>query len=156
MIWVAIIIGIILIFIFPKQMGVLGAVVVGGMGAIYLYLQVDENSKRRDLEAVSIVVKYDTSICSEEYPIAINFKNGSRKVVENIKWNIGAYRPGYSDNIVNYGSYGGEYSTPYESHKILAPNQTFGVCYKAPSLKLGVSPNTVNWSIVNKYVGFAQ
>ncbi len=156
MIWIAIIIGIILIFIFPKQMGVLAAVLVAGIAAIYLYLQAEESNRKKQNDAVSITVKYDKTVCSAEFPIAVNFKNGSRKTVTKISWNIGAFKSGYSNNIVDYGLYSGEYSTPYESDKILTPNQAFGLCYKAPSLKGGNSPESVNWKVVNKYVTFKQ
>lgn len=156
MIWIAIIVGIILVFVFPKQMGILVAVVVIAIGAIYLYLYVDENNRKKQIEAVSISVAFNAEACSEEYPIAVNFKNGSKKTVEKIRWNIGAYRPGYSDNIVNYGTYSGEYSTPYETDRILSPGQTFGLCYKAPLLKSGASQSEVTWTIVRKSINFAQ
>jgi len=156
MVWIAIIIGIILIFIFPKQMGVLAAVLVAGIVAIFLYFQAEENDRKRQNDAVSITVNYDKSVCSAEYPIVVNFRNGSRKTVTKISWNIGAFKPGYSNNVVDYGPYSSEYSTPYESDKILAPNQAYGLCYKAPSLKDGNAPASVSWRVVNKDVTFQR
>lgn len=153
MIWIALIIGIVLIFIFPKQMGVLAAVVVVGIAGIYLYLQAEENDRKKQRDSVAISVIYGSSVCSSEYPIVVNIKNGSRKTVKKVRWNIGAFKPGYSNNVVEYG-YSSEYSTAYESDKILAPNQSYGVCYKTPKLKSGNKPDSVNWSAVSKSVVF--
>ena len=156
MIWIALIIGIILIFVFPKQMGILAAVVVVGIAGIYVYLQADENDRKKQKDAVSITVSYGSSICSKEYPIAVNVKNGSRKTVTKVSWNIGAFKPGYSNNVVEYSYSSSEYSTPYESDKILNPNQSYGVCYKPPALKSGNKPDSVNWKVVRKSVVFQQ
>lgn len=156
MIWIALIIGIILIFVFPKQMGILAGVIVLGIASTYLYLQAEENNRKKQRDSVTISINYDTSACSNEYPLAVNFRNGSNKTVEKIRWNIGAYRPGYSDNVVIYEGYTSEYSTPYESDKILSPNQGFGLCYKTPKLSAGNEPETVSWKAVSKSVAFQR
>ena len=154
MIWIALIIGIILIFMFPKQMGILAGVIVLGIAGFYFYIQAEENSRAQERDSVTISIRYDVSACSIEYPLAINFKNGSKKIVKKISWNIAAYRSGYSNNIVEYEGYTSEYSTPYESDRILNPNQGFGLCYKAPKLNAGNEPAAVNWNAVSKSINF--
>lgn len=153
MIWIALIIGIILIFIFPKQMGILAALAVVGIAGVYLYLQAEENDRKKQRDAVSINITYGSPVCSSDFSLAVNIMNGSRKTVTKVRWNIGAYKPGYSNNVVDYG-YSSEYSTPYESDKILSPNQSFAVCYKTPKLNSGNKPDSVNWSAVSKSVVF--
>ena len=156
MIWIALIIGIILVIIFPKQMGILAGVVVLTIAGIYLYFESEENNKERQREAVVISVKYDTTTCTSEYPLLANVKNGSNNTVIKINWNFSAYKPGYSNNVVAYEGYTSEYSTPYESDKILAPNQSFTLCYKAPKLKEEIAATAVTWSVVSKSVVFQR
>jgi hypothetical protein len=103
---------------------------------------------------VTISIKYDTSLCTNEYPLLANIKNGSNKTVKKISWNVAAYRPGYSNNIVEYEAYTSEHSAPYESDKILSPNQGFSLCYKPPQLSSGIEPTAVTWNAVSKNVVF--
>ena len=155
MIWVAIIIGIILLIVFPKQVGILIGAVVAGIAGIYLYIQAEEDRKQKQRDAVVISVAYDTKACSEEYPLHVSVRNGSKKVVNKVSWSIGAYRQGHSNNVVDYG-YSSEYSTPYSSDKILNPRQGFGLCYKTPSIKGSHQPQSLNWSAVRKSIQFER
>jgi len=155
MIWVAIIIGIILLFVFPKQVGILIGVVVVGCGATYLYFEAEENERKKQIEAVAVTVSFNTKSCSNEFPIYVRIKNGSKKIVEKVSWNIGAYKKGYSNNVVDYG-YSSEYSTPYSSDKILNKGQSFGVCYKVPTLSGSLNPKDLNWSAVRKSIDFKR
>lgn len=155
MIWVAIIIGMFLLFVFPKQVGILIGLIVVGCGATYLYFEAEKSEKKKQIEAVAVTVSFNTKSCSDEFPIFVNIKNGSNKIVEKVSWSIGAYKKGYSNNVVNY-SYSSEYSTPYSSDKILNTGQHFGVCYKVPSLLGSLNPKDLNWSAVRKIIDFKQ
>jgi hypothetical protein len=153
MVWVALIIGIILLFVFPKQVGGLIVVAILGLGAFYLYLQADENARKKQQDSVTVSVLYNLKACSKDYPLHVSIKNDSSKIVDKVSWNIGALKPGYSNNIVDYG-YSIEYSTPFSSDKILNPNQQHGLCYKVPKLKDSSDPSTLNWLIVRKSIEF--
>ena len=155
MIWIAIIIGIIFLFVFPKQMGILILVTVVGIGATYLYLDAENNNRKKQRDAVTVTVRYDTKSCSKEFPLFVTIKNGSNKTVEKVSWNIGAYKQGYSNNVVDYGYYS-EYSTLYSSDKILNSGQGHAVCYKVPALTGTLEPQNLNWSAVRKSINFEQ
>jgi hypothetical protein len=155
MIWVAIIIGIILLFVFPKQAGILIGVIVVGFGVTYLYFEAEENERKKEIEAVAVTVSFNTKSCSNEFPIYVSINNGGKKIVEKVSWNIGAYTKGHSDNVVDYG-YSSEYSTPYSSDKILNKGQSFGVCYKVPTLSGSINPKDLNWSVVRKSIDFKR
>jgi len=155
-VWIAVIIGVILLIMFPKQIGVLIAVLLVLLGAIFLYIKLDQDAKKAEKDAVSIEITYGSPACAKEYPLAVNFKNGSKKTVSRIKWNVAAYKPGYSGNVAIYGSYSSSYDTPYESDRILEPNQSFGLCYTAPPLKDNASREQVRWEAINKVVYFAR
>lgn len=156
MIWVALIVGIILIFIFPKQMGILAGVIGFSIAGIYLYLKTEENERKQLNDSVLITMNYNISLCSEAYPLAVSIKNGSKKIVEKVRWNINATVPGYSNNVIQYEDYISEYSTPYESDRILTPSQSVSFCYKAPKLTSGSKISSVNWGAVSKRIFFQQ
>ncbi len=148
-------IGIILLFVFPKQMGILLVVVVVGIVTTYLYLEAENKKQKKQRDDVTVTIRYDTKSCSKEFPLLVTIKNGSKKTVNKVSWNIGAYKKGYSNNVVEYG-YSGEYRTPYSSDKILSSGQGHAVCYKVPPLSRTLEPQNLNWSAVSKSINFEQ
>ncbi|MFK5949685.1 MAG: hypothetical protein QM500_13060 [Methylococcales bacterium] len=153
MTWIAAILGILILFLFPKQMGVLIGVILLGFGATYLYIQAEENEKIQQREAVTIDINYDIKLCSVEYPLHVLISNKSKKIVNKISWNVAAYKSGYSNNVINY-KYTSEYGTPYSSDKVLKSGHYFGVCYKTPSLKNDIKPENLKWSVLRKNIVF--
>jgi hypothetical protein len=155
MVWIAIIIGMIFLFAFPKQFGILIGVIVLGSGATYLYFEEQDKQRERQREAVAITIIFDTQSCSKEFPLLVSIINGSENILEKISWNIGAHKKGYSNNVIDYG-YSSEYSTPYSSDKILNSGQRFSVCYKTPSILGKHIPKELDWSAVRKSISFRQ
>jgi hypothetical protein len=155
MIWVAIIIGIILLFVFPKQMGMIIGLVVVGIGGAYFYFEEEAKERKRQRNSVIINISYDLNACSTGYPLHVTINNQSKKRVDKVSWNVGAFRPGYSNNIVDYG-YSGEYDTPYSSDKILNSGQGSGSCYTAPAIEGDHDPKILSWSVIHKRVEFSR
>jgi hypothetical protein len=153
MIWIAIIVGLILLFTFPKQVGMLIGVIVLGSGATYLYFEEQDKQREKQRDAVVIKITFDIQSCSKEFPLFVSIVNGSKNIVEKISWNIGAHKKGYSNNVIDYG-YSSEYSTPYSSDKILNSGQRFFVCYKTPSISGKHIPKELDWSAVRKSISF--
>ena len=165
MIWAATIAIIALLFIYPKQTGVLLFVLLIGIGIIALIDYLVLGQKEKEQELVSVAVSYDPSSCGKDSPISFKIKNGSKKIVNKVSWNIIATAKGSSSNIVDYESfpnYQGEYSTghhsesstPYSTNKSLAPGELFSECYKAPLIREGFLPKNIFWKVSNKYSEF--
>jgi hypothetical protein len=155
MVWISIIIGIVLLFAFPKQVGILIGVIVLCAGAAYLYFEEQDKQRERQRDAVAITITFDTQSCSKEFPLLVSIINGSKNIVEKISWNIGAYKKGYSNNVIDYG-YSSESSMPYSSDKILNSGQRLSVCYKTPSISGKHIPKELDWSAVRKSISFRQ
>lgn len=134
-------------------MGVIIGVIITGIIATYLYFEAEKTNRENQRKSVKISIIYSDGICNKKFPIYVKINNNSKKIVNKISWNIGAYKPGYSNNVVNY-SYSSEYDTPYSSDKILKPNQQFAACYKVPKLSGKFSPKKLNWSAVRKNINF--
>jgi len=154
MVWIIGLVVLILLVVsagFRKFAGIFVLIAVIG-GVIYWQYQENEEKQR---DAVTVTVRYDTKSCSKEFPLFVTIKNGSNKTVEKVSWNIGAYKQGYSNNVVDYGYYS-EYSTLYSSDKILNSGQGHAVCYKVPALTGTLEPQNLNWSAVSKGINFEQ
>lgn len=154
MVWIAAIIAVILLLVFPKQVGILVAIAAAGVGLLVLNLHIQEESRQKELDSVSVSVMYAPLICAEGYPIAVNFKNGTSRTIKKITWNIVARKPGHSSNVIEYSPYSSEYSTSYSSDKILAPGDVYALCYTSPKLQTGLSPDSVDWDVSSKSVIF--
>lgn len=149
MVWIAGLVALVLLFVFPKQMfALLGACALLG-GVAFLYFQSEQASRERDRNAVTVEVAYGNPACSPEYPLAVNFHNGSRKTVNKVEWRFAAFQSGYSSDIVDQPSY-----SRYSSDRILAPGERFGLCYQPPALERNLSPADVRWEAEVTYVYF--
>ena len=165
MIWAVTIAIIVLLFIYPKQTGILLSVLLVGIGIVALIDYLVSAQKEKKQELVSIAVSYDPNSCSKDSPLSFKITNGSKKIVNKVSWNIIATAKGSSSNIVDYESfpnYQGEYSTghhsesstPYTTNKSLAPGELFSECYKAPLIRGKFSPQNIFWKVSNNYSEF--
>ncbi len=165
MIWAVTLVVIALLFIFPKQTGILLSVLLVGIGIIALIDYIVSGHREKEQESVSVVVSYVPDSCGKDSPLFFKLTNGSKKIVNKVSWNIIATEKGYSSNIVDYKSflsYQGEYSTgyhsenstPYSTDKILKPGELFSACYKAPLIKGKLPPQNLIWKVSNKYSEF--
>jgi hypothetical protein len=165
MIWAVTLVVIALLFIFPKQTGILLSILLVGIGIIALIDYIVSGHGEKEQESVSVVVSYVPDSCGKDSPLFFKITNGSKKIVNKVSWNIIATEKGYSSNIVDYKSflsYQGEYSTgyhsenstPYSTDKILKPGELFSACYKAPLIKGILPPQNLVWKVSNKYSEF--
>jgi len=165
MIWAATIAIIALLFIYPKQTGILLFVLLIGIGIVALIDYLVSGQKEKEQELVSVAVSYDPSSCSKDSPLSFKITNDSKKIVNKVSWNIIATAKGSSSNIVDYESfpnYQGEYSTghhsesstPYSVNKSLTPGELFSECHKAPLIRGEFLPQNIFWKVSNKYSEF--
>ena len=165
MIWAVTIVIIVLLFIYPKQTGLLLFVILVGIGIVALIDYLVSYQKEKEQNLISVAVSYDPIFCSKDSPLSFKIKNDSKKIVNRVSWNVIVTAKGSSANIVDYESfpsYQGEYSTrhhsesstPYSINKILAPGELFSVCYKAPLIRGKLSQQNISWKVSNKYSEF--
>ena len=165
MIWAVTIVIIVLLFIYPKQTGLLLFVILVGIGIVALIDYLVSYQKEKEQNLISVAVSYDPIFCSKDSPLSFKIKNDSKKIVNKVSWNIIVTAKGSSTNIVDYESfpsYQGEYSTrhhsesstPYSTQETLAPGELFSVCYKAPLIREELPSQNIIWKVSNKYSEF--
>lgn len=165
MIWAATFIVIVLLFIFPKQIGTILAVLLAGIGAVALIYYITLYYREKEQESVSVVVSYVPDSCGTDSPLFFKVMNKSKKIVNKVSWNVIATERGSSSNIIDYKSfpkyknkystnYHNEHTTPYETNKLLKPGEFSSACYKVPFIKGNLSPKNLVWKVSNKYSEF--
>jgi hypothetical protein len=139
---VTLIIFVFLLVRFPKQtLFVIGSIALAG----WIWWEKTEG-RQRD---VDVVVTYDPSGCSTDYPLRVVMTNRSSGVVNAIHWYLTAYAPGRSTDLTNYAS--------YDSDRILNPNTTLTLCYKPPTLKESdFDPASLRWTVESKSITFGD
>ena len=165
MIWALTFVVIVLLFIYPKQTGIVLSVLLVGIGIIASIDYMVSGHKEKEQESVLVTVSYAPDSCDQDSPLSFKITNGSKKTVTKVSWNIIATENRDSSNLVDYNSfpnYQGEYSTsqhsensmPYSIDKILKSGELSSVCYKAPLIKGKLPPQNLFWKISNKYSEF--
>jgi hypothetical protein len=153
MIWVPIIFLAILILIFPKQVGTLVVGMIVFVGAFYLYGENQDELKQKRIDAVTIEVSYNAQSCGKEKPISVVVNNGSGQTFSAIRWQIEAYREGYTNNVLDFAAYR-TFGAPYISNEIADSGKSYGTCYAVPALPESVNPESLIWKASNKHVTF--
>ncbi len=78
-IWIALLVGLVLLIAFPKQMGVIALIIVVAGFAFYSMVTSNDNKREQERNLVNISVSYDTTFCSEEYPLKVTIENAGYK-----------------------------------------------------------------------------
>lgn len=136
-----------LLFAFPKQIGILiGVAALLIVGAIGIYW-INATQKERELSHVKLSAFYQPGQCSQEYPILINFENGTDKIIEKISFDLNGFRPGFSEAV----------STDYylSSDRIINPGANYRSCWKYhKGYGREFDPSKLQWEAVASNVHF--
>jgi hypothetical protein len=141
MVWiVGIGITLILLFTFPRQMGIVFVSLVGIAAAVagYFYFVEQTNIKKKAL--ISIKATYDGTLCTDpNFPLSLVVHNGSNEVLNRLSLEVTASRVGYSDNV---------FSDYFTSDKIMQPNEYYSSCWRLDDYKikaLQLPPLVLTW-----------
>lgn len=151
--WVALVLGIALFVIFlarfPRQTLAGAAGIIAILVAFVWKEHSDTARWNKSQEGLVLVVAHDPLNCSQSY-LAVGFQNQTGRAVEKVSWRFEARQPGFSNNLVS-----GYHA--YESDKILHPGDTHTLCYIMPQLsQQSTRPESLEWSVSNKYVTFRK
>lgn len=144
--WWLIVLAVILVVIlklWPKGLWlVLAAAALLVAGAVYWNHKTDQ-----ELAAVTLDVAYDAADagrCSAANPLFITITNNGGSALDRVQFNVRARIPGYSGEVTPY-----TYRL-YDSAKILEPGDSYGACYRLPSLSRtasgDIAPGDLEWS----------
>jgi len=105
------------------------ALIVCGVVAMWYFFEARPNRILTErLEKVLVTVRYAPETCSAEAPLRVAITNTGRETVARVTWSMQVFRPGYSSNVA-------EYSSGYESDRILKRGESIQICVAVPSLR---------------------
>lgn len=154
--WVTAIAGIILLILIPKKVYAFAVFAVVLATGVVVYYNADKARNERDSAAVSISVMHDAKKCGENVPLLVVIHNGSARAARTVAWNIAAYAPGDTRNLVWYGRTGSEWDKPYSSDRALGSGETASYCYGVPTLTTSMYPHNLAYEAIYKSVAFAR
>jgi hypothetical protein len=149
---VALVVGVILLFLFPRQAGLLlGIAVAAGVGA-YVYVDYRDRVSREERDKVVVKVRYAAGKeCPASRPLGVFIGNTADRTVSKIEFQLEIRRPGYSNNLIEgYGA--GSFS----SDKIIKPNESHSFCHGAPKLRGNPALKDLEYSVGFKGITFAD
>ncbi len=152
MLWVALLIALILLYLFRKQVSVIVGIVLLMVAVVVLYLYNEDKIHERERASIKLSVKYDEMVCSPEKPLHVIIENTSPRIAQDVKWNIEVFRSGYSSNIVKGAAGGDPWSTPYRIDAPLGVAEQMVLCYSVPTLIEKQDPSQLLYRVVNKKV----
>ncbi|HEY4202618.1 MAG TPA: hypothetical protein VGM83_18865 [Devosiaceae bacterium] len=118
---VGIVVAVVLFVAFPRQMGLLAAVFIVGIGALGIYLWAEAQQAANTRSAVTAEAQLAPALCPDpKAPVAIAFTNGNPTTVDAIGFVLEARREGHSGLV---------YSDFLSSDKIIAPGERSSACW---------------------------
>jgi len=125
---------------------VIGVIIL--LGVVALINVIEDEWRSRELAKVVVTASYDAANCTEEKPLRVFMENRSSKTVKAVSWDLEAYVPVHSTNLIDYAD--------YKSDTILKPNQFVSYCYPPPKLKANVDPALLEYKIAHTHVTFGE
>jgi hypothetical protein len=150
---IALIIAVVLLYVFPKRIGVvvIATFIAVGLG-LYLYVEHQEELRRKESDQVVVKVNYaGEKNCPASHPLSVFIGNTTNRTVNKIEFRVEIRRPGYSDNLVDgYGA------GSFRSDKIIKPDEGHSFCHTAPKLKGSPALKDLEYTVGSKNITFAN
>jgi hypothetical protein len=150
--WVALLVGVILLFVFPRQAGIfLGIAIAAGAG-LYLYADHRDRVSRQERDKVVVRVQYGAEReCPASHPLSVFIGNATDRTVNKVEFQLEVRRPGHSNNLIDGYGVG-----TFRSDKIIKPNEAHSFCHGAPRLRGDAALKDLEYSVGFKDVTFAD
>lgn len=131
----------ILLIRYPSKALPISLAALVGLGLVASWVLWQESRETRHLAHLELRLAYAPQHCPADRPLALELKNGSQAALLELRWQIAAYRPGDSINLVERLYESPRYRGPGE----LLPGATWQDCLPLPSLRSGYRASTLEF-----------
>ncbi|MCY1269872.1 hypothetical protein D9M70_183810 [compost metagenome] len=100
-----------------------------------------DQREKRHLAHLELRIAYAPERCPADRPLALDLKNGSRAALQELRFEIAAYRPGDTVNLAQSLYDAPRYRGPGE----LLAGDSWQDCLPLPSLRPGYRPTTLEF-----------
>lgn len=135
---------------------ILGAVAIGAWWLLYRPSQdspweAEQAARAADGAKVLVTVKYSDGACKADHPMQVYISNLSSRTVNAVTWELEAYVPGHSTNVVPF------LNRTNSSDAILKPGFSQTVCYALPKFEgTELPPALLDFKVVSPMVTFSN
>lgn len=152
MAWVALVVGLVLLFFFPRQMGVVIALAIAAGAGIYLYIGHQDRLAREAQDKVQVRVEYAAGKqCPPGQPLGVRVDNAGERTVARLVFHLEVRRPGHSGNLVQSHGAG-----TFHSDRIVKPGEGYAACHPAPKLRGDPALKDLEYAVAFKEATFAD
>lgn len=104
-----------------------------GLGLVAAWVIWQEQRESHLLAQLEVQMHYSTQDCAAARPLHVTLTNHSAKSLKRLRWEVAAYSPGSSLNLVGSG-----YEDPqYQGSPDLQPNAQWQTCLPLPPIRAG-------------------
>jgi hypothetical protein len=123
----------VLLIRYPAKALPISLAAVIGLALVAAWVLWQEGREQRDLSHLQIRIDHDPQRCPADRPLALTLRNGSEAALQELRWQIAAYRPGENINLAER-----LYESPrYRGPGDLLPGATWETCLPLPTLRSG-------------------
>ena len=131
----------ILLLRYPAKALPISLAALVGLGLVASWVLWQESRENHDLARLELRLHYNGNECPADRPLALNLRNGSDAALQELRWQIAAYRPGDAINLAQRLYETPRYSGPGE----LLPGADWRTCLPLPTLRSGYRPETLEF-----------
>lgn len=104
-----------------------------GLGLVAAWVIWQEQREARLLAQLDVKMMYSAQVCPAARPLHVTLVNHSAKSLKTLRWEVAAYSPGSSLNLMSSG-----YEDPtYQGSPDLQPDAQWQTCLPLPPLRAG-------------------
>ncbi|AHL76586.1 multidrug transporter [Stutzerimonas stutzeri] len=123
-----------------------------GLGLVAAWVVWQEQHREHLLAQLELRLAYDPAACPPAQPLRITLDNHSPSALQNLRWEVAAYSPGSSLNLVT-----SDYDAPrYRGPGDLQPQQRWETCAPIPPLRAGYRSSTLEFRAERLQGSFAN
>ncbi|WP_070887551.1 multidrug transporter [Pseudomonas sp. D2-3] len=131
----------ILLIRYPAKALPISLAALAGLGLVASWVLWQESRENRNLAHLELRLSYAPESCPADRPLELHLHNGSEAALQELRWQITAYRPGDSVNLAQRLFEAPRYSGPGE----LLPGADWQTCLPLPTLRSGYRASTLEF-----------
>ncbi|KJH80276.1 MULTISPECIES: hypothetical protein [Pseudomonadaceae] len=123
-----------------------------GLGLVAAWVVWQERREEHLLAQLELRLTYDPAACPPGQPLRVTLDNHSSSPLQSLRWEVAAYSPGSSLNLVT-----SDYDAPrYRGPGDLQPNQRWESCAPVPPLRAGYRSSALEFQAERLQGSFAD
>lgn len=131
----------ILLIRYPAKALPISLAALAGLGLVASWVLWQESRENRNLAHLELRLSYAPESCPADRPLELHLHNGSEAALQELRWQVSAYRPGDSINLAQRLFEAPRYSGPGE----LLPGADWQTCLPLPTLRSGYRASTLEF-----------